>query len=264
MRFDSDFLSRYLEIAPAALAIERSLECEILARQRFTRPILDLGCGDGIFAFILCAEEIETGVDHDPAEVARARIYDRYEELITCSADAVPKPDASYRTIVSNSVLEHIPDLLPVLREQRRLLTPDGRLYVTVPTDRWEQSSLIARTIRSLALPAVARRYASAANSFWRHFHAYPEARWTALFAEAGFTVVGMETYDPANLTTLLDVLSVFAAPALLNKTLIGRWIALPRLRKLTAPVIQAALIGLISRTQRGTPGNLVFFALEK
>src|SRR5277367_5210719 len=105
MRFDSDFLSRYLEIAPAALAIERSLECEILARQRFTRPILDLGCGDGIFAFILCAEEIETGVDHDPAEVARARIYDRYEELITCSADAVPKPDASYRTIVSNSVL---------------------------------------------------------------------------------------------------------------------------------------------------------------
>ena len=104
----------------------------------------------------------------------------------------------------------------------------------------------------------------SAANAFWRHFHAYPEVRWTALFAEAGFRVVCAETYDPANLTTLLDVLSVFAAPALLNKTLIGRWIAIPGLRKLTAPVIQAALIGLISRTQRGTPGTLVFFALEK
>jgi len=31
-----------------ALAIERSLECELLSQQSFSRPILDLGCSDGL------------------------------------------------------------------------------------------------------------------------------------------------------------------------------------------------------------------------
>ena len=53
MRFKDNFLLNYLKKAPVPLAVERSLECEILSRQEFVRPILDIGCGEGIFASVL-------------------------------------------------------------------------------------------------------------------------------------------------------------------------------------------------------------------
>jgi len=264
MNFNRDFLPRYLEIAPAALAIERSMECEILAAQRFERPILDIGCGDGVFAAVLCADPIDTGIDYDPAEIARAKTYGRYHELIACGGDAIPKPDGSYRTIFSNSVLEHIPDLLPVLKEQHRLLAPGGHFYVTIPTDRWERSTLPARMLHALGLHAQEGKYARFYNSFWNHYHAYSEAQWTALFAQAGFKVVDRQLYAPPNMTTLLDVLTPFGLPAMVSKKLLGRWIAFPTLRKAMAPLIYGLLVGPISvcRGQRG--GGLIFFNLTK
>ena len=68
-----------------------------------------------------------------------------------------PETDGSYRTIFSNSVLEHIPDLLPVLVEQHRLLAPGGNFYVTIPTDRWERASLLARSLHALGLHEFAK-----------------------------------------------------------------------------------------------------------
>jgi SAM-dependent methyltransferase len=264
MDFNRDFLRRYIEIAPAALAIERSLECEILAAQPFKRPILDIGCGDGIFATILSPDRIDTGIDYDPAEIARAKIHDRYHELIACGAHAIPKPDGSYRKIFSNSVLEHIPDLLPVLVEQHRLLAPGGNFYVTIPTDRWERASLLARSLHALGLHELAKSYARFYNSFWRHYHAYGEAQWTALFEQAGFKVTQYRCYAPPNLTTLLDVLTVPAAPAMVSKKILGRWIAIPALRQSLAPLIFRLLAGPVSTCQRQSGGNLMFLALTK
>lgn len=264
MNFNRDFLRRYLEIAPAALAIERSMECEILAAQRFEPPILDIGCGDGVFAAVLCADPIDTGIDYDPAEIARAKTYDRYHELLACGGDAIPKPDGSYRTIFSNSVLEHIPDLLPVLKEQHRLLAPGGRFYVTIPTDRWERSTLPARVLHAAGLEAQAKNYARLYNSFWNHYHAYSEEQWIALFERAGFKVVDRQIYAPANVTTLLDVLTPLALPAMVSKRVLGRWIAFPTLRKVIAPLIYGLLLGPTSacRAQRG--GGLIFFSLTR
>ena len=264
MGFNREFLRRYIEIAPAALAIERSVECEILSEQLFKRPILDVGCGDGIFAAILCTDRIDTGIDYDPAEIARAKAHDSYHELIACGGHAIPKPDGSYRTIFSNSVLEHIPDLLPVLAEQHRLLAAGGRFYVTIPTDRWEKATLPARCLHALGLHEFAKRYARFYNSFWRHYHTYGEARWIALFEQAGFKVAQYRVYAPSNLTTLLDVLTVWAAPAMVSKKILGRWIAIPSLRRLLAPAIYSLLAGPAAACQRQGGGNLMFLALTK
>lgn len=264
MRFNGHYLRHYLEVAPAALAIERSLECEILAAQPFARPILDVGCGDGVFAAILFGESIDTGIDLDPAEIARARASERYHELIACGGGAIPRADGYYRTIFSNSVLEHIPDLLPVLKEQHRLLAPTGRFYVTVPTNKWEKSSFPARLLNAAGLKSSAERYARFYNSFWRHYHAYPVAQWRALFQDVGFDVLEQREYAPANMTTLLDALTVTAAPSLVSKKLLGRWIAFPVLRRVTAPVIHLAVSRLAAKYKREHQGNLVFFALSK
>jgi len=264
VNFNTDFLYRYLALAPAALALERAVECEIHIRHQWRSPILDIGCGDGIFAKVLCAEKVDTGIDLDPAEVARARQQAIYKELIVCSGDRIPKPDGSYRTIFSNSVLEHIEDLLPVLREAHRLLAPDGLFYITIPSDRLERATVFARLVRSVGLNRLADRYGKFYNRFWRHYHAYDEATWRAMFLQAGFEVVEESPYVPRNLSTLYDFLTVLAFPSLLAKKLVNRWFFWPRLRQRTAAITHAALRPLLTRLGTGNDGCLVFYVLQK
>ena len=57
------FVSKYISKAPLALALERSFECHILSQNTYEHPILDLGCGDGIFASILFKDKIDVGID---------------------------------------------------------------------------------------------------------------------------------------------------------------------------------------------------------
>ena len=73
LRFSRNFLRRYLEIAPAAMAMERAIECEVQARNSWLSPILDIGCGDGFFARILCEDKIDTGIDSSGLGGRRAR-----------------------------------------------------------------------------------------------------------------------------------------------------------------------------------------------
>ncbi len=69
MKFKDDFFRRYLGEAPVPLAIERSLECAILSRQRFDAPILDIGTGEGMFAYVLFDGKIDVGIDPDAREL---------------------------------------------------------------------------------------------------------------------------------------------------------------------------------------------------
>ncbi|WP_236019773.1 class I SAM-dependent methyltransferase [Sabulicella rubraurantiaca] len=65
-------------------------------------------------------------------------------------------PDASFDLIVSNEVLEHVPDLDAALRDMARILAPGGRLIATFPvgeetTD--QRAAMEGGTIRHLAQP---------------------------------------------------------------------------------------------------------------
>src|SRR5947207_12297154 len=123
MKFKHNFFRNLLKEAPLPLAIERSLECQILFKEEFKHPVLDIGCGDGIFASILFDEKIDVGIDPNEMELERAKTYNIYVELIKCFGNAIPKPSRSFNTIFSNSVLEHIPDIESVLKEIHRLLS---------------------------------------------------------------------------------------------------------------------------------------------
>lgn len=92
---------------------------------------MDIGCGEGLFAKNVFAEKIDTGVDLYSRELDRARELDAYEELIQTKGNAIGKPSGSYKTVFSNSVPEHIPDIEPVFGEVYRLLAPRGKFYVT-------------------------------------------------------------------------------------------------------------------------------------
>lgn len=195
--------------------------------------MLDVGCGDGLFASVLFADQIDTGIDLDPGEIACAEKTGAYRELICCPGSEIPKPAASFRTALSNSVLEHIPALPPVLREVHRVLMRGGTFYFTVPTDQFEQHALLTRLLRWLHLNGLAARYRRWYNRFWRHFNAHHPDEWKKLATEAGFEVLEMIRYNPPSTTTRNDCLTPLALFSSVLKRWTGRWVLAPALRQM-------------------------------
>jgi SAM-dependent methyltransferase len=247
-----------------ALALERGLECFVLSKQQFLPPVLDVGCGDGLFASTLFADKIDTGIDPNPSEIACAEKTGVYSELICCSGSQIPKASGMYRTIFSNSVLEHIPDLTPVLREAHRLLEPGGTFLFTVPTDEFEQHAVVHRILIGCGLTRLASRFRKRYNRFWRHFHAYTPSHWKTLATDAGFEVVEMVRYNPPGMTTRNDCLTPVAALASILKRMTGRWVLWPKLREVFFTPIGSRIQRNLAEKGVSADGSLVLVQARK
>ena len=101
--------------------------------------MLDLGCGPGHVA-VLVAESIpdsrvvaldaaKTMLAHAERHRLRSKAAARIE-LALADAKGLAYPDASFDCVFSNTVLHHIPDPLPFLREAWRVLRPGGVFLV--------------------------------------------------------------------------------------------------------------------------------------
>jgi SAM-dependent methyltransferase len=253
-----DFAVNYAAEAPLALAFERTLECKLLAAERMERPILDLGCGDGLFAKVLFTEAVDTGVDADQRELEVAAKVGRHRELICCYGAAIPKPDAFYQSVFSNSVLEHIPHLEPVLRETFRVLAPGGVFYFTVPADTFEVWTLVNLILSGLGLHKAAARYRTLFNKFWKHHHAYHELEWAAIAANAGFQVKEISRYNSPRIALANSFLVPFGLPAILLKKLMRRWVLSPACRRIVLSPLRR-LLNIWLDTVRHPSGCLVF-----
>lgn len=257
-------LQNYLAEAPFPLAHERSWECKILAQQSFQQPVLDVGCGEGLFVKMLFDGEVDTGIDPNPKELRRAHQLGGYKELIQCAGDSIPRPDASFQTIFSNSVLEHIPDLVPVLRELHRLLASDGCLYVTVPSNLFDHYSVVNQLLTGLGFRSAAAKYRAFFNRFWHHYHFYKPVQWQDLFRSVGFEVRECFSYGPKKLCVLNDFLVPFSLPCMLLKKLMNRWTLFPSARRAVLSRIAAWVESAGPREIRTPEGGLVFLALTK
>ncbi len=121
---------------------------------RFVRPgdtVLDGACGLGYGAAILGAATTATriiGLDNSPAAVEYARANfgtgpggeGRVQFRVGDAADLSFLPDASVDAVVSMETLEHLPDPQRFLAEAQRVLTPAGRIIVSVPNDWTDQT----------------------------------------------------------------------------------------------------------------------------
>lgn len=240
---ETDFVLEYASHAPLALALERSLECRLLSRFVFQRPVLDVGCGDGLFAKVLFGPAmVDEGVDPDPAELARARRRNAYLHLHQAEGQALPLPDASTATVISNSTLEHIVELDAVLREVRRVLRPGGTLFATVPTDRFDRYSSVSRLLEALGLFGAAASFRGFYDRFWRHYHFYPPEGWAIRMKAAGLRVVEVVEYDSPSRCMLHDLLVPLALPAFVVKKTLGRFFLFPGLRRTTVRLLRGTL----------------------
>lgn len=263
---DRDFVYEYAAQAPLALALERALECRLLADYPLARPVLDVGCGDGRFCEILygTGAAIDYGLDADPAETAAAVRRGIYRTVMTASATAIPLPDASVATAISNSTLEHIHPLREVIAEIVRVLRPGGELLMTVPTDQFDRYAVLYRVLTGLRLGGPAERFRRSYDRFWRHYHFHAPTEWRTLLEASGLRVLEVVEYDRAARCAAHDALVPFAFPAFVAKKLFDRYVLFPRLR---AAVIRA-IRGLLpdDRTDRleSGRGGLVFLRAVK
>jgi arsenite methyltransferase len=101
--------------------------------------VLDIGCGAGMDTLI-AAQMVGptgsvTGIDMTPAMAAKARrsvaeIGLTTVTIVEGSAEALPFPDTSFDVVISNGVIDLIPDKDAVFSEIARVLRPGGRLQV--------------------------------------------------------------------------------------------------------------------------------------
>lgn len=264
MIFKNNFFKNYLKQAPIPLSLERSLECEILSKQEFIHPILDIGCGEGLFAYILFNEKIDLGIDPDEKELNRSKEYGIYSELIKCFGDQIPKTSGTFNTIFSNSVLEHILDIEPVLKEAHRLLSDTGNFYITVPTNLFDQYSVINQILKGIRLNKAAAKYRKFFNNFWRHYHYYDIPGWKKILAKNGFEVVQSQQYCGKNIALLNDFLAPFCLLSFISKKILNRWYVSRFLRSLIAPLYYSLFCSKLKIDKYLDTGGIVFFHLKK
>lgn len=265
MRFKDRFVRRYVSCAPLALALERAYECHILSQQKFEPPVLDIGCGDGIFAAVLFDEKISVGVDPDGDELERARQSGMYHELILTGAQRIPKADKTFKTIFANSVLEHILPIKEVLREARRVLDDEGRMYLTLPTNRFDHYTIVYQALSLVRLNSIAEEYRRFFNRFWKHYHYYDAKVWQQLFEECGWTVASVREYNPQRTCLLHDSLVPVSIISFVSRKLLGRWFIIPILRQLYAPLLSLVFSPIVAKNVEAKDnGGLIFFELRK
>jgi SAM-dependent methyltransferase len=254
-----------MSMAPLALAFERYLECLIFEKLLFDKPILDIGCGDGLFANILFCEKIDTGIDMNLRELERAQELGAYVELVHAKGESIPKPDGFYKTIMSNSVLEHIPDIEPVFREIHRLLTADGRFYMTVPTPSFEHNTVINQLLTFLGFQNLAAHYRRFFSKFiWQQCHYHSLSGWENLVSGFGFKVVKSVTYNQKSICLMNDFLYPFGIFGLFNKKLFNRWVLFPSIRRLLIYPIYLLIRSVFDKTGNTDQDGLAFLILKK
>ena len=223
-----DLLWRQLKTIPAFRAILRAVEARFYFAIDLPEPTLDVGCGDGHFSQVVFDRKLMAGIDPWWNPLKKAQQSGMYEMALQAMGDTLPFADGHYASAFSNSVLEHIPDIQPVLNEVNRVLQMNGRFLITMPSHNFTRQLGGAAFLQRLGLDGAAASYQRLFNRISRHAYTDSPEVWAARLAEAGFGIERWQYYFSKEALRALEWGHVQGVPAAIMHALTGHWIVAP------------------------------------
>ncbi len=261
MAEEQETFERQLRELPAFRALLRAVETRFYADLPLPQPVLDLGCGDGHFAEVTFPQGLEVGLDPWWGPLREARKRAHYGLLTHALGARMPFAGESFGTVVSNSVLEHIPVVDPVLAEVARVLRPGGWFHFCVPGPNFRRFLSVARALDALGLRGWAERYRRLFDRISRH-HTYdtPEG-WQTRLERVGLHVEGQWSYFSRGALAALEWGHPLGLPSQLAKWATGRWLLAPTRWNLA---LTAALLRPYYEEPLPEEGAYLFFVVQK
>jgi SAM-dependent methyltransferase len=237
---DPHDFAAYFSFAPAALALRECVRLRAVRRLDLPAPILDVGCGDGLFARLAYPDKQAWGIDINPSEVQRAQATSSYSTLICGNICRVDLPAGFFGSAIANCSLEHVPDISGALANIRGALRFGAPFALIVPTPDWTRRLAFVEALHSVGLTKAARAYGDALDRVFSHVHLYDAAEWQRRLEQAGFDQVQVTPIVSRATSWAFDLLLYPSLLGYFTKKLTGRWVLCPFARALEVDVARA------------------------
>ncbi len=224
-----DHLWMQISSLPYFRGLLRAVEARFYENIDLPSPTLDLGCGDGHFATLAFDRKLEVGIDPWREPLKEAERRGGYQKVLEASGSSIPYPDGYFSSAVSNSVLEHIPELEPVLAELARVMQPRAPFIFCVPNHNFLNTLSIGRFFDRIHLRAVGNLYRKFFNRISRHHHCDDPVTWKKRLDVAGFELVDWWHYFSPRALRVLEWGHYLGLPSFLCRKVFGRWIIVPQ-----------------------------------
>jgi len=225
---DKDYLWLNLRDLPYFRAMLRAVEAQFYQSYELPAPTLDLGCGDGHFASIAFERKLEVGLDSWSGPIHEAARAGSYLSLVQAEGGRMPFPGEHFASAISNSVLEHIPQVQVVLADLRRVLVPGAPFLFCVPNPRYLSELSVPAMLGRIGLGGAGRAYTGWFQRMSRVEHAVWPDDWQKWLEEAGFRLEKWWHYFSPQALRMLEWGHYFGAPTLLPHAISKRWIIAP------------------------------------
>jgi ubiquinone/menaquinone biosynthesis C-methylase UbiE len=234
-----NYFKKYIQVTPFALALWRSQEAMVIAKKynelnnkfhwinvkeslKFRHPILDLGCGFGEFSGVFFEGQIEMGIDISLDDLIVANKINKYKKLVTADARYLPFKDKSFSTIVSISVLEHIPNMQKAIKEAYRVLKPGGIFIITMPTLELNNNLFYPSIFKKIGFIDLADWYVNKYHQIFKHINILTEKKWVHIVEKSGFKILSVTGTMTTTQTRIFDIFLITALPSQIIRWLIG------------------------------------------
>lgn len=214
------YIKAYLKNRPMFYTYIRPLEAMLFKKNMklLKSPILDFGCGDGFFTNLIFGKKnIDIGLDLESNKrIQEADKNKVYKMISLYDGQFIPFLNNSVSSIISNCVLEHIPNLRLSLKEINRILKPGGYFLTTVMTDEWENYLFGKKILGNL--------YASFMRKKQQHYNLLSEKSWRKTFERNGFKIIQTIPYLSPAVSERIDLYHYLSLPSLISYMLFKKW----------------------------------------
>lgn len=197
-------------------AIElRTIE-HVFEKEKITlpHPILDLGCGEGhIAGAVFAGRKVDYGLDNWPEMVSLAKKSGVYKKVVLGDACKLPFKANTFRTLFSNCVIEHIPNIDAVISESSRVLKSGGLFIFTVPTSNFRNNLFLYKVFKNLGITFLANKYSDFRNKQLNHFNCFTLSDWEKKLKKKGLTINNYQYYITPKTTFYWDLMALLYFP---------------------------------------------------